>query len=316
VVTRLIVASVLLASLLHGGVAEAAAEAGRISVGRTAVVTDESVTLADVATLEGEAAVLGTVVLGPAPAPGASRGIDGRMILRRLRAAGFDGETTRYVIPATVRVSRAAQEIAAAEIEAAVEQAAPALLGPGERLRSLEVAGPTRVAVGAYDLRVAPPPPTRGAQRRFDVEVLMNERVVATTAVRARIDASGPVVVTRRPVARGALVQAGDLVVEERDLGNAPASVVTSVDQAVGMEARVPLAAGTPLTFRALERPLLVRRGDVISLIVETPGMRISVAGEAREPGAAGDAVRVLNRKSQQELSGRVVDRGIVLVQY
>jgi flagella basal body P-ring formation protein FlgA len=139
---------------------------------------------------------------------------------------------------------------------------------------------------------------------------------VASVPVRARLEARGPVVVTQRPVARGAMLQAEDLTVEERDLGGSAANVVTAPEAVIGMQARVPLAAGTPLTFQALESPLLVRRGDVVTVVVETPGMRLSVAGEAQEQGAAGDPVRVLNRKSQQELSGRVIDRGVVLVQY
>ena len=312
--TRVLAAALL---VLGAGVPAAGVETGRITVGSTATVVGATVTLADVATLEGAAESFADVALGPAPGPGASRRLDGRTILRRLREAGFDGARVRYVIPATVRVARAAQEIGVEEIERAVEAAAPELLAPGERLRELDVAGPVRVPLGGYELRVAPPPASaRGATRRFDVEVVQEARVVASTSARARIAARGTVVVMRRPLARGATVALGDLAVEERDLVASPASLVTEAVQAAGMQARVPLAVGTPLTFQMLESPLLVRRGDLVTLIVETPGMRLTVPGEAREQGGAGDPVRVLNQKSQRELSGQVVERGVVVVQY
>lgn len=314
---RALTGTVVAVLLVLGSTMAVSADGGRITVGRAATVVDDAIMLADVATLEGEAVAFGEVVLGPAPAPGASRGLDGRTILRRLRDAGFDGARMRYVIPPSVRVARAAQEISPEEIKRAVEDAGPTLLRPGERIRSLELSQPARVPLGDYDLQVAPPRPAmRGAHRRFDVEVVVDGLVVTTVAVQARIDATGPIVIAKRPIARGAIVEAGDLTVEERDLGAVSANIVSTIEQAVGMQARVPLTAGTALTFRALETPLLVRRGDLVTVIVETLGMRLSVPGEVQEHGAAGESVRVVNRKSQQELSGRVVDRGVVLVHY
>jgi len=314
---RVLTGMVAAALLVVGSAAATLADGGRIAVGRSATVADEAITLADVATLEGEAVAFGGVVLGPAPAPGASRGIDGRTILRRLRDAGFDASRTRYVIPPSVRIARAAQEISSEEIKRAVENAGPTLLRPGERIRSLELSHPVRVPLGDYALQVVPPrAELRGTNRRFDVEVVVDARVVTTASVQARIDAVGPVVVARRPIARGAIVQADDLTVEERDLGTTSANVVSSIEQATGMQARVPLTAGTALTFRALENPLLVRRGDLVTVVVETFGMRLSVPGEVQEHGAEGESVRVVNLKSQQELAGRVVDRGVVLVHY
>jgi flagella basal body P-ring formation protein FlgA len=312
-----ILAAAVAVLLALGAQTSRGATAGRIVVGPAATVVGATVTLADVATLEGDATAMADLPLGPAPAPGTTRRLDGRSILRKLQDAGLDAASTRYAIPAMVRVERAAQEIPLEELEHAVEDAAPSILAPGERVRTLEITGPVRVPLGAYELSVAAPPAgARGSNRRLDIDVIQEGQRVASVPVRARLEARGPVVVTRRPVARGAMLQADDLAVEERDLGGSAANAVAAPEAAIGMQTRVPLAAGTPLTFQALESPLLVRRGDVVTVVVETPGMRLSVAGEAQEEGAAGDPVRVLNRKSQQEMSGRVIDRGVVLVQY
>ena len=84
-----------------------ASEPGRITVqthgGRRAARPSSSATSPR---LEGSATALADVELGPAPAAGAPRRLEGEAILRRLQEAGMDASATRYVIPAT-RAGRA-----------------------------------------------------------------------------------------------------------------------------------------------------------------------------------------------------------------
>lgn len=306
----------LVALVVATATAPADAAAGRITVARTAVVAGPAVRLGDVAALEGEARDLAALELGPAPAPGGSRQLDGLGILHRLHAAGVDEQATVYQIPASVRVTRAFQEVGSDTLRAAVEREAATLLAPGESLRDVDVTAPVRIPPGPYDVRVGPPTPTRGRHRRLDVTLVQGDDTVATVPLRVEVSALAPVVTARRAVARGAVLGSDDLALEERDLADVPASALGELRQALGKEARTSLAAGTVLTVQALSSPPLVRRGDVVALVIETPAMRLSLPGEALESGAAGAPVRVRNRSSQQEVVGQVVERGTVLVQY
>jgi len=295
----------------------ATATAGRISVGRAATVESGTVRLADVAVLVGTGTDFAGVDLGPAPDPGGSRRLDGITILQKLRAAGLDDGKTRYEIPASVRIARAYQDVTADEIRNAVERQASSVLGPGEQLRSVDVGGSARIPPGQFDIRLgANAPAARGYHRRVDVDLMQEGGVVATVPARLEVISSGPVVTLKHAVARGTVLGRGDLSVEERETTGLSGNVVTSLEDAVGRETRAALSAGSPLTVAALASPLLVRRGDVVTVVVETPAMRLSAPGDALEAGAAGARIRVRNRKSQQELSGEVVERGIVLVQY
>jgi flagella basal body P-ring formation protein FlgA len=191
------------------------------------------------------------------------------------------------------------------------------VLAPGEQLRNVEAGSGARIPPGPYTLRLAAGAAgARGARRRIDVELVQEGGVVASVPVRLEVVANGPVVVLRRAVPRGAVLERDDVATEDRELTGLSGNLVTTATDAVGREARTALSAGTPLTVTALASPLLVRRGDVVTLIVETPGMRLSTPAEALEGGAAGAQIRIRNRKSQQELLGQVVERGIVLVQY
>jgi len=133
--------------------------------------------------------------------------------------------------------------------------------------------------------------------------------------VTAKTDAHGPVVVTKQSMPRGAVVGPDDVQVEQRNQKDVPENALTTTAQAIGMETKVALAAAAPLPRTALAAPIIVRKGDLVTMIVETPIMRITASGEALEPGAVGSGIKVMNRASKQTVAGRVIDHGVVLVQ-
>jgi len=106
-----------------------------------------------------------------------------------------------------------------------------------------------------------------------------------------------------------------DLTVVERNSRDVPDDALTAPEQAIGMETKVPLAAEAPLPRTALVSPAVVKKGDLVTLIVETAAMKLTVLGEALEPGAIGAAIKVMNRSSKQAVAGKVIDNGVVLVQ-
>jgi flagella basal body P-ring formation protein FlgA len=298
---------------IGAGVA-AASESGRITVHRAAVVAGPTIRLGDLARLEGSAAALADVELGPAPTAAAPKRLDGEAILRRLEDAGMDASATRYVIPATVRVERSAREVTVEEIRTAVLNVAGDALPAGETIRELEVAGPVRIPAGDFEARVSTPQSGRPGRRRFDVQLVHDGAVLATVPVTARTDARGTVVVTRHAVPRGTVLGADDLAVVERNAKDVPDDAFREPAEAIGLETTVALAAEAPLPRTALAAPVVVKRGDLVTLLVETAGMRLSVAGEALEAGAVGAGIKVLNRASKQTVAGKVAARGVVHV--
>jgi flagella basal body P-ring formation protein FlgA len=303
--------------LLAAGVAQATAPSGRIRVPAQATVADAVVRLSEIAVLDGAAVELAETEIGPAPEPGTSRRISGQSVLARLRAAGLD-DTIAYTIPATVSITRAHQVLDETALRPVIEAELGDRLPPGDRVDVVEVRRPARIPVGAYELEVADPAAqaTGGGFRRTDVRVVQDGAVVATVPARVKIASFGPVVVARQPVARGAVLRAEDLRVEERRLDELPSTVLNDPEEAIGKEARVALAAGKPLGVQSLSTAALVKRGDLVRLLIEKNGLRLSVTGEALDTGGSGERVRVVNESSKRELVGRVVDHGTVFVVY
>jgi flagella basal body P-ring formation protein FlgA len=285
----------------------------RITVLGEVSVDRELIRLVDIARLEGAPAqALAEVEIGQAPAPGGTRVLAGQAILGTLRGRGVDLGHVRYVIPPTVRVHRRAQEVSASTVRAIVEEYVRTRLGPDERgfvLRNVDVPARVRLPPGPYSARVIA---TRGApiagKTRLLVEFLQDDRIVTTIGVTADIAMFEDVHITRRAIPRGGVVTAEDLLVERRDVSTLPRGVIVRAEDAVGKEAKVALAPFTALRHQQLGAPALVRRGDVVTLLVECAGLRITTKGEVREDAPRGAQVRVLNRRSRREVVGRVMD--------
>jgi flagella basal body P-ring formation protein FlgA len=107
-----------------------------------------------------------------------------------------------------------------------------------------------------------------------------------------------------RPLAPGEIVSERDLQWITVRSGRLQPESLTDPEQLLGAEARKRLLPGRVLTARDLGPPLLVRRGRPVRLIYLQPGLQLTALGTAQDDGALGDAVRVVNADSRQQLQG------------
>jgi flagella basal body P-ring formation protein FlgA len=168
-------------------------------------------------------------------------------------------------------------------------------LAPGAELRAMRAAFEARS--GRFDVVFEVP---LGASRR----TLMR----FTGAVVETVDA----IVPARPIARGEIVRAADLVVERRPKAEITADVVGSNDEAVGRAARQALRPRLPIRRADLVKPELVKRDENVTLVYEIPGILLTARGKALAAGGEGDIINVLNIQTNRTLQGVVAGPGRV----
>jgi len=151
---------------------------------------------------------------------------------------------------------------------------------------------------------------------RLQVDFTVGEQAARSVWVTADIARFGPVVVIKRPVARGDILDAADLVVDRQDLSLLPRDVLTDPVDALGRAPRGPLLAFAPLRHADLTAAAMVHRGDVVLLVAERGGLRITTPGEVRADAGRGDPVHVVNRSTHKEVLGRVLDASTVTVDF
>ena len=60
--------------------------------------------------------------------------------------------------------------------------------------------------------------------------------------------------------------------------------------------------------------PLLVKRGDKVTMVIERGGLKVTMAGKALEDGAVGDKISLSNLVSRRDVMGSVQADGTVRI--
>ena len=65
-----------------------------------------------------------------------------------------------------------------------------------------------------------------------------------------------------------------------------------------------------------LERPPIVERGDMVMILAESGGLRVTVPGKILEKGYRGQLVQVQNTMSRKNIYAKVIDEATVMVDF
>lgn len=116
--------------------------------------------------------------------------------------------------------------------------------------------------------------------------------------------------VAARTIAPQAVITAEDLMLVEAEIPGA----LSSMDPAIGLEARVAIYPGRPVRAGDIGPPALVERNGTVRLVYRSGGLTILAEGRALQRAAVGEEVRALNLSSKTSVIGVVAPDGTVLV--
>jgi len=301
-----------------------ASDLTRIRIPEKVQIDNEAIRLSDIAKIEGSDSLLiqklSGIVVGRAPLPGNSRNLDGNTIKTRLKQNGIDLAELILDIPPSIALSRSFLEVSQERIKELVSdyiiknflsdnsnasikniQVSESLRLPGGRI-TYEVSAPrNRDIVGQVPFAV-----------RFDVNGKLYKRVWATVT----IEVLAEVVVTKKPLGRHKPITEDDIMVLKVDLAKVPSDVITDPEAVLGKRTRRAIGSKTFLRANLIEFPPLVRRGDVVVIVAETQGIKITALGQVKKKGALGDRIPVINFESKKVLYARVVDSNTVKIDF
>jgi flagella basal body P-ring formation protein FlgA len=120
------------------------------------------------------------------------------------------------------------------------------------------------------------------------------------------------IVVPAHDIARGDTISEGDLTYAAVDSAALMSGVATRVDEVKGMEARRVLSAGQPFRADDVRRPIIITRGQTVTMQFIVPGVELTAMGRAMSEGGVGDTVTVQNPASYRMISGVVIGPGTV----
>lgn len=330
-----VAAAVALATI---AAAAAEAAAGEIRIWPSAVVTSDTVTIADLADLRGFDAPtserLGQIVVQAAPPPGGEVLVRCDDIRAALAEANADLATIQTFGSSRCKVSkprppvepkspaerpkRTSKSNVQPRPRPAKAAAAPTRQGPAEKAGTLEAALrqfiTSRVPdsgakleirfspANKQDLQLSSPEYQFQIQPRdqrtigllsFEIELIRNGQVERTTPIVAEVWLVKDVVVARRPINKGAVVEGRDLKLEERRFSDIEAIGVANLTAAIGQQCQRFVKPGEMISPDWLQAKTLVARGDHVTIWNRQGNLVIKTTGTAQQAGCVGEVIEV-----------------------
>jgi flagella basal body P-ring formation protein FlgA len=289
-----------------------AAHGEAVLLNQAAVVDDAYVRLGD---LFANAGAKSDTKVARAPAPGQRAVFDARWLYRVARAYGLEwrplGAQDRIVI------ERDSQAIDREEIEAHIlaalrEKGADrdTRIELSNQLLTLYVAAgqPATMQVDNAVLDV------RSGRFSALVSAPAGDPTAQRVRVSGRIHRITEVPVLARRMAAGDVIGKNDVKMATVRADRLQHDTIVDPEGLVGMAVRRFLQPDLPVRTSEVQRPLLVAKGSLVTLLLRTPYMTLTAQGKAQDNGAEGDAIRVTNTQSNQTVEAVVIGANVVAV--
>lgn len=252
--------------------------------------------------------------IGAAPAPGRRLVLDASQLSAMARAHGLSWRPLSAHERAVVE--RPGRAIPREEIDAALRTDLSRLgLNPASEL-DLGPLLPPVVPPAALAQVSAENTVLDAATGRFSATLV----VLAEGMPTARMRLSGRAVPTRsavvatRRIGLGEVVGAGDARLVRLRAERVRPGTAERLDEVLGQRLRRPMAAEMPFAAADLAAPPLVEKNAPVTLVLEAPGLSLSVQGRALDSAPRGAVVPVMNLASRSVVEGEVVGPGRVRV--
>lgn len=296
----------------------------KVDVRSNSGVDREMIMLGDIAVIDGDdpqlVGRLKSLAVGRSPLPGSSRNLSAGELTVRMKQAGIDTARIQLNAPAVASVTRNSVTIEGPQIQKIVRdfirqnlpdrriemsireiRVPEKVVLPGGRVRYEVASGPQGEMLGTFAVAVT-----------FRVNESFEKKVWARVTVDALVEA----VVTVRAMGRYRPITADDITVRKIDLSELPVNAITDPDDVLGKRTKRAIHSNRVLSTDLVELPPLVKRGDLVTIVAQLEGLKITTLGKVKKKGRQGERIPVLNMDSQKVIFARVVDANTVAVEF
>jgi len=293
----------------------------RIRVREEAWIKGEKVYLKDIAGIEGTARLrdrLGVIYLGHAPKPGRDKTLKGVWIESKIRSKRWLPAGTALSIPGSVKINRSSQSIHEKRfLDLFNGYIARQLDGRKAdfRVSRFKVIGNGPLAEGKLGIELV-----HQVDRELLGYVSLTAIVRVDGKVERRVVLSGwvdrfeDVLCASRSLARGSIITGDDISTNRKNISRLPQNLLTGMEEVVGKRLKHALDPGTVMLANMVEDPPLIKKGDRVTIVAESPTILVTALGIAQAKGGLGSQIRVKNCMSRKEVIARIVNASTVRV--
>ncbi len=248
--------------------------------------------------------------LGPAPAPGGRITVPAAQLAAIARDYGVDWRPNSSGDRAVLE--RPGRALTRDDVKPAIVAALPgAGIAADADLEIGAIASDLVPADAKLDIGVAQldVDPTGG---RFTALLTVSVAGSPDTQLRlsGRVQEMTEVPVLRRRFLPGDVIGASDLTWGRVRATLTRGDIIRTPAQAIGQAAKRALPPDQPLLAAEIGHAMVVQKGEVVTLSLESPGLSVTARAIATEPGGVGDRIRVLNEAARATVEAELTGPG------
>ncbi|MBK8099026.1 MAG: flagellar basal body P-ring formation protein FlgA [Planctomycetes bacterium] len=276
--------------------------------------------LADITPAGRDTLAIGALRFGPSPVLGHTRTITRTEVLQALALAGHDPANFAFKGHHETVVQTIGTDVQPAEFIDAATTALQAVLtlegGDVEhelagRVRSMQVPPGRR----SMELRArVKGDRTAPASAVVDVEVQVDGERYKVVPVGFKLTRFQNVLKTVGSIRAGAPLSADNVELTRERVAQSTGFYLTSMSQVDGMIARRNLQPGVLLTLSDSAPPAIIRKGEIVTVVLTRGRVKVTVKALANHDAALGDVLALTNLQSRAQLTGVAQGPGLAVV--
>ena len=293
-----------------------------VTIPEKAVVIGEEIFLGDIAEISGhyenKIDELRKLFLGKSPLPKSKRSINVGFIKDCLLKNGFSDVTV--IGEKSVEILRDYMDVTPEKVKSIVidyfnnnDQ----WLDIGGEINAVRINRSVLLPAGNLSWKISLPENT-GFVGNIPVTVEFMVNGIKTRQITASVDllVKNKIVVAVKPIPRRSYITAEDIAFKAVSASRDTSRSIQNADELIGMRVKRNILPGEAFTFDILELPTLVSRGDNVNIVAETNGLMVSGRGQAKQSGAKGDIIKILNLDSNKLVYAEVIGISNVKVKF
>jgi len=293
----------------------------KIFLPQSSVVNSEKYRLGEIAKIEGEDYLmldkLAKIIIGRAPLPGRKLTVTRSLILSRLRSHKvniknfvFPGSDSTSILRAALKIS--GKDIEQVDLNHIKESNKNPDLKPRLLAKTRDIFLPRGQV--SYVITSKGNVKKEGGYRNYEVEFSIDGEIVRKVLVRTYLKIYKEIFVARNTIKRNHIIEESDLLKVRKNVDRMPREYVTDKEQLIGKISTRTINSSEAIRGNTLVAPPLVKSGDRLQIVFETPFLRLSAPGISLAKGRKGERIPVKNVESKIVVFATVKTSNVVLV--
>ena len=260
---------------------------------------------------------MGGLNIGDAPQAGSEKYIDpGQLrtyLVRLLDSYGINSSEVKFDIPDRIVVRRESTQITQEQIEEIFKKFVFEN-SPWKQeeinIQRVHFSGLPVIPTGkmTYEVTASSPKERFIGNVTATIDFYVNGEKARTLSVVGKVEVFGNAYLASRPLKQNQMISAADLEVQKINLTDAADRFATRLDQVENRRVLRNIGVHQPLELKDLDKPLVLKRGDMVKIVYDQPGLSVTAKGQVNADGGVGDTLAVTNVTSKKTIYCKVVD--------